>query len=132
MTQQLLDRSQSSTPLQKGDKLLWLYNERDNRFGETIEVIRVRDGKVDYFFPDHPGWNTCLSPLDMFLPKRQYTLEEISRIRTKETRNRRWVRNCFVICIAIACIAQWVVLGGIREAINRNARIENGVLVGGE
>lgn len=129
MTQELLDRSNSRVPLQKGDRLLWLYSESDNKFGETIEVIKAVGDKVDYFFPDRPTWRTCLSPAYMVLPRKAYSLEEISQIRDRESRNRRWTRNFLAICIVLVCIAQWRVLSEIRQTINQKAHEERGLTV---
>lgn len=129
MTQILLDRSYSDNPLKKGDKLLWLYSESDNRFGEEIEVIRVDGSKADYHFPGHPNWKVCLSPVDMILPRKPYTLEDISRIKTREKKNRRMLRSIFAILFVVIALIQWSVLGDIRQAIKEKAKSENEKLV---
>jgi hypothetical protein len=125
MTRQLLDRSQSKAPLERGDKLLWLYRESDSKFGEAIEVIKVTGEKVDYHFPDHPTWKTCLSPVEMILPRKPYTLEDISRIKQSEKKTRRRVNSIFAILLLVVAVAQWSTIGSIRQVIREKAKIEN-------
>jgi hypothetical protein len=67
----------------------------------------------------------------MILPRREYSLGDISRIKQSEKRKRRGVNTIFAILLLVVAIAQWSVLGSIRQLIREQAREKNERLLKG-
>lgn len=69
--------------MKPSDTFTWLAVEGDNRFGELCEVVSINGDKVEYRFVDRPNWSGGIMPASFTIPKKQYTKEEISAIRTR-------------------------------------------------